>query len=739
MGVYGRTGVFAALALFATTATVAALPHGALKNAPVAIAASTAPCVPNPSRPGVLPSPPAIDANTQTKFTLYVRQGAATAKGNNYCYVTSPNGDASYVEAPTIHIRRGGTFTMTLINQIPSPSPNPSIGPTPVPTPPNAIIKTPDKCAWLPDDGPMPTPYPAMTPPGYFNHARVPVHEMPPWMLENDTNFHTHGWHVSPYVDNVYKSLVWSPTPNTCVYAFSVRASQPPGTYWYHAHLHGLSDAQVGGGLAGALIVDGDTPPGGTAPVVLLIKNSPNAQGAGVTSHLTLPGMADGMTMRSPMSGRPATRIHYATIDAQAKRGAVKALAAAPAGSPIPFSAFSPPPWKSGIPWPSPAPSYCKALPQSAAGVGDPMVVNGALVPAVLAGRPVPAVGPAVSQTIGTLRRYRILNAASDSYVNVQTVADDATVVPLQVAARDGVPVNWDFTSSKIDPSRPAFVVEPNVYVPPSGRVDIMVRETGRPLTIVSAAGTPNHRSADGTPFCNGYFGAALPRRNILRINPFVGPNQSRTLAATAATNPVQQRTVRSAAATFVANDLPKVTKSRAITFTMYPEDGWNWNVTQTGVADGPNPPPALKALPFNERPFWLAGRTPVNPAYPYIPWVQVHQNDVEQWYLYNATGEIHAFHIHQLTFVALKSPFESTNPYQQVFLDTIGLPAGQLTNPQTPPQNSLPLITPSLTKILIDFRHVDPGVFVFHCHMLFHEDHGMMGVVEVLPPVTAR
>jgi FtsP/CotA-like multicopper oxidase with cupredoxin domain len=23
-------------------------------------------------------------------------------------------------------------------------------------------------------------------------------------------------------------------------------------------------------------------------------------------------------------------------------------------------------------------------------------------------------------------------------------------------------------------------------------------------------------------------------------------------------------------------------------------------------------------------------------------------------------------------------------------------------------------------------------GKFVFHCHMLFHEDHGMMGVVEV-------
>jgi FtsP/CotA-like multicopper oxidase with cupredoxin domain len=26
-------------------------------------------------------------------------------------------------------------------------------------------------------------------------------------------------------------------------------------------------------------------------------------------------------------------------------------------------------------------------------------------------------------------------------------------------------------------------------------------------------------------------------------------------------------------------------------------------------------------------------------------------------------------------------------------------------------------------------------GKFVFHCHMTFHEDHGMMGVVKVIAP----
>ncbi|MDE1887157.1 MAG: multicopper oxidase domain-containing protein, partial [Gammaproteobacteria bacterium] len=44
----------------------------------------------------------------------------------------------------------------------------------------------------------------------------------------------------------------------------------------------------------------------------------------------------------------------------------------------------------------------------------------------------------------------------------------------------------------------------------------------------------------------------------------------------------------------------------------------------------------------------------------------------------------------------------------------------------------NFPLIQPSITKIILDFRHVPRGTFVFHCHMLFHEDHGMMGTIRV-------
>jgi FtsP/CotA-like multicopper oxidase with cupredoxin domain len=34
---------------------------------------------------------------------------------------------------------------------------------------------------------------------------------------------------------------------------------------------------------------------------------------------------------------------------------------------------------------------------------------------------------------------------------------------------------------------------------------------------------------------------------------------------------------------------------------------------------------------------------------------------------------------------------------------------------------------------VLLDFRHVPRGTFVFHCHMLFHEDNGMMAIIRVV------
>ena len=74
--------------------------------------------------------------------------------------------------------------------------------------------------------------------------------------LKIAANLHFHGMHTSPLDrgDNVH--VVVAPG-GSFDYDFVVPKSQPPGIYWYHTHIHGQSEAQVGRGLSGALIVDG--------------------------------------------------------------------------------------------------------------------------------------------------------------------------------------------------------------------------------------------------------------------------------------------------------------------------------------------------------------------------------------------------------------------------------------------------------------------------------------------------
>lgn len=74
---------------------------------------------------------------------------------------------------------------------------------------------------------------------------------------DEPTNLHTHGFHVSPSgnSDNVLVSIA----PNTTFdYEFDLPDDHPAGTYWYHSHLHTLSDKQVFGGLFGLMIVRGE-------------------------------------------------------------------------------------------------------------------------------------------------------------------------------------------------------------------------------------------------------------------------------------------------------------------------------------------------------------------------------------------------------------------------------------------------------------------------------------------------
>ena len=103
-------------------------------------------------------------------------------------------------------------------------------------------------------------------------------------------------------------------------------------------------------------------------------------------------------------------------------------------------------------------------------------------------------------------------------------------------------------------------------------------------------------------------------------------------------------------------------------------------------------------------------------------PMITVKAGTTEEWIIENWTNELHAFHIHQLHFRVLES---DGLPVNELFLrDTVSVPFFR------DGMKSYPSV-----RIRMDFR--DPtivGTFAYHCHLLDHEDAGMMGLIRVDP-----
>ncbi len=74
--------------------------------------------------------------------------------------------------------------------------------------------------------------------------------------MSRPTNLHFHGLRTSPqgHSDNMH--VVVNPG-ETYDYVVKIPEGQPPGLYWYHDHIHTVSEKNVMQGLSGALIVEG--------------------------------------------------------------------------------------------------------------------------------------------------------------------------------------------------------------------------------------------------------------------------------------------------------------------------------------------------------------------------------------------------------------------------------------------------------------------------------------------------
>ena len=92
-------------------------------------------------------------------------------------------------------------------------------------------------------------------------------------------------------------------------------------------------------------------------------------------------------------------------------------------------------------------------------------------------------------------------------------------------------------------------------------------------------------------------------------------------------------------------------------------------------------------------------------------PMVSVKVGHYEHWQVLNASNEMHPFHIHQVHFLAYE--INGDKPATAEWMDTVNVKPGQTVD------------------LVMDFT--DPiirGMSLFHCHLLKHEDKGMMAKI---------
>ena len=294
---------------------------------------------------------------------------------------------------------------------------------------------------------------------------------------------------------------------------------------------------------------------------------------------------------------------------------------------------------------------------------------------------PFPAYTPAVIPLgFGKRELWRVVNAAADTILDLQLLYD-GKAQKLEVVGLDGVPTgSHDGTSA----GQPVEVS--HILLPPAGRAEFIVQGPSRKV----GSATLFTQAIDTGPA-----GDYDPARTLATIVP---PAAAPALAAmgdeAGAGLARPQR--------FAGLDTATVTATRKLYFSEVP--------TGPGGGDG-------------QVNFYITvdGATPAlfDPANP--PAITTRQGAVEDWTIENRSTENHEFHIHQIHFKLLQRDGRPVAAADRQMLDTVQVPYWTGSGP-----------FPSVT-VRMDFRGRVVGDFVYHCHLLDHEDGGMMAIIRVL------
>ena len=291
----------------------------------------------------------------------------------------------------------------------------------------------------------------------------------------------------------------------------------------------------------------------------------------------------------------------------------------------------------------------------------------------------------------GSTQLWRFLNAATDAFLDLVVVDENGKSHPVAVVARDGAPLTDD-RGQRIA-ARPT--TDPQL-VPPGGRLEFMVDAppVGRRTYLVT-------RAVD-----TGCAGDKVPERTLALI----------TATPTATSSPPVRPVLAASVPSFFSHLIDRKTdRVRTIALAEYP---------RPGAAD--------------QTDFYIAERKPGAVLRPYemggAPAITVAGGTTEEWVVENWTNELHAFHIHQLHFRVLEIDGKPQSEPQ--LLDVVNVPFAT-PGPQGTPADitgATGPVVPGRVRIKLYFPEALAGDIPFHCHLVDHEDNGMMAVLRILP-----
>jgi FtsP/CotA-like multicopper oxidase with cupredoxin domain len=288
-----------------------------------------------------------------------------------------------------------------------------------------------------------------------------------------------------------------------------------------------------------------------------------------------------------------------------------------------------------------------------------------------------------VKMHAGEKEFWRVVNASANSIFDLQ-LKYDGVQQPLQIVGFDGVP-----TGSQDGQHQGTIVTEHDILIPPAGRVEFIV-----------TAPTASVKTAQFSTIAidSGPLGDSLPGRPIasiqltkdplgLPLGKFSGPPNPQRFAGLERIKPSITRHL------YFSETFGHAEQKRPH------NDGGarvNFFITVRGQQPklfDPNDPPAIITT----------------------------QGAVEDWIIQNRAPEVHEFHIHQIHFLLLAINGVPVPKEQRQFYDTFQVPYWDQIGKY-----------PSI-KVRMDFRGPVVGDFVYHCHILQHEDGGMMAKIRVL------